>query len=167
MSEYQNTVERPSPALTNWLKEYDSEVREAIGDVERTGIARAWTNIVELLRRKEAPADLVAEAERLQPQPATDISKQDRQELHRLARDFRDPSNLRASSLEDVHAVIDRRVESGGLSRHVAERLKATLAEPDVDWSWSACGFCAALGFIEGGLVGAAVGCIFCGAVSR
>jgi hypothetical protein len=130
---------------------------------ERGTFGEIWSQVVSAMREASAPPIVIAEAEGMQNALHAALSEKaisdtEREQLVSLAREY---DTLKDQDVETLLSRVPPEMQS-----RIRQYREAHITYRS-NWSWGACAFCGALGFVELGFVGGAIGCLVCGAWAK
>jgi hypothetical protein len=143
-------------------------------------LSEAWLELIRVMEELKAPADVVYEAQEVSPVLSANLkgkafSIDEQEELLALVH----PLEAAKTDSEKL-SILQGAIRQGKLSKQLADRIVRlvpnTESQPGTQesassesviamrFNWGMCGFCGAMGFVEGGPVGGAAACLICGA---
>jgi hypothetical protein len=147
-------------------------------------LSKAWSELIQVLEEQKAPPSVVSEAKEVASVLSADLkdkafSDGEQAELSALVQPLES-----AKSDPEKLSIVQEAIRQGKLSKRLADRIVRLVPNKEsyqraqdsassqsrmamMSFSWGACGFCGALGFVEGGPLGGAVACLFCAALAE
>lgn len=186
-----------SPDLVQWVSRYKKDILSKLqtGPLKiEQGKARfmkriiqspqflseAWLELIQIMEELKAPPDVLSEVREVAPVLSSNLtgktlSDAEQVELSALVQP------LETATDSEKLSILQETIQQGKLSKRLADKTirlvpnidpyqRSTDSEPGIAmmrFSWGACGFCGALGFAEGGSLGGAAACVFCGVLAE